>query len=46
VRLTVDDSNPTSRIIIQGAGGQLVGEFVSRTGKLYRLFEVSFLRVA
>jgi predicted acetyltransferase len=46
VRLTVTSTNPTSRHIIQGAGGQLVGEFVSRTGKLYRLFEVSFLRVA
>jgi predicted acetyltransferase len=40
VRLTVKDDNPTSRHIVEGAGGQLVGEFVSRTGELYRLFEI------
>jgi predicted acetyltransferase len=41
VRLTVMDDNPTSRHIIEDAGGQLVGEFTARTGELYRLFEVS-----
>jgi predicted acetyltransferase len=46
VRLTVTDDNPTSRHIVQGAGGQLVGEFTARTGELYRLFEISLLRVA
>jgi predicted acetyltransferase len=46
VRLTVTDDNPTSRHIIEDAGGVLVGEFTARTGELYRLFEVSLLRVA
>jgi predicted acetyltransferase len=46
VRLTVTDNNPTSRHIIEGAGGQLVGEFTARTGELYRLFEISLLRIA
>jgi predicted acetyltransferase len=41
VRLTVTDDNATSRHIVEGAGGQLVGEFTSRTGETYRLFEVS-----
>jgi predicted acetyltransferase len=45
-RLTVADDNPTSRHIIEDAGGQLVAEFTARTGELYRLFEVSLLRVA
>jgi predicted acetyltransferase len=44
VRLTVAD--PTSRHIIEDAGGQLMGEFTARTGELYRLFEISLLRVA
>jgi predicted acetyltransferase len=43
-RLTVTDDNPISRHIIDGAGGQLVGEFTSATGELYRLLEVSLER--
>jgi predicted acetyltransferase len=46
VRLTVTDDNPTSRHIVEGAGGRLVAEFTARTGELYRLFEISLLRVA
>jgi len=41
VRLTVKDDNPTSRHIVEGAGGILVGEFMARTGELYRLFEIA-----
>ena len=41
VRLTVTEDNPTSRHIVEGAGGQLVAEFTARTGELYRLFEIS-----
>jgi predicted acetyltransferase len=41
VRLTVTEDNPTSRHIIEGAGGKLVAEFTARTGELYRLFEIS-----
>jgi predicted acetyltransferase len=41
VRLTVDDNNPASRHIVEGAGGVLVGEFMSRaTGEPCRLFEI------
>jgi predicted acetyltransferase len=41
VRLTVDDSNPTSRHVIEGAGGVLIGEFVlPATGEPRRLFEI------
>jgi predicted acetyltransferase len=41
VRLTVDDSNPTSRHIIEGAGGMLIGEFIlPPTGEPRRLFEI------
>jgi predicted acetyltransferase len=41
VRLTVDDSNPTSRHIIEGAGGVLIGEYVLlSTGEPRRLFEI------
>jgi predicted acetyltransferase len=39
VRLTVDDDNPTSRHIIEGAGGVLVAEFMRATGEPCRLFE-------
>jgi predicted acetyltransferase len=41
VRLTVKDDNPTSRHIVEGAGGILVGEFTAGTGELYRLFEIT-----
>jgi predicted acetyltransferase len=41
VRLTVEDSNPTSRHIVESAGGQLVGEFATTTGELCRLFEIT-----
>ncbi|MFZ1104611.1 MAG: GNAT family N-acetyltransferase [Hyphomicrobiaceae bacterium] len=40
VRLTVDDSNPTSRHIVEGAGGVLVAEFMRTTGERCRLFEI------
>jgi predicted acetyltransferase len=40
VRLTVDDSNPTSRHIVEGAGGVLVAEFTRTTGERCRLFEI------
>jgi predicted acetyltransferase len=41
VRLTVDASNHTSRHVIEGAGGVLVGEFMSlATGEPCRLFEI------
>jgi predicted acetyltransferase len=46
VRLTVMEDNATSRHLIEDAGGVLVGEFTARTGELYRLFEISLLRVA
>jgi predicted acetyltransferase len=46
VRLTVTADNPTSRHIIEDAGGRLVGEFMASTGELYRLFEISLVRVA
>lgn len=41
VRLTVTNDNPTSRHIVEDAGGKLVGEFTARNGELYRLFEVA-----
>jgi RimJ/RimL family protein N-acetyltransferase len=41
VRLTVTDDNPTSRHIVEKAGGVLAGEFTARTGELYRLFEIT-----
>ena len=41
VRLTVMDDKPTSRHIVEGAGAILVGEFMSRTGERYRLFEIA-----
>lgn len=41
VRLTVDHSNAASRRIVEGAGGRLVAQFVSRaTGEPCRLFEI------
>jgi predicted acetyltransferase len=45
VRLTVDDANTISRRIVEGAGGVLVGEFISRaTNEPCRLFEIRLRR--
>jgi predicted acetyltransferase len=41
VRLTCTDDNPASRHIIESHGAVLLGDFISRRGERYHLFEIS-----